>query len=91
MEKNITKGIALNDDILNDVTGGSSNNKEGASYKCPICKNSVTYTRNIRFEGANITLYKCANCNREFSLNQINGVEGLMENYTGKGEIGFGM
>ena len=81
----------VNDEQMSQISGGVA---EEGTYKdriCPICGGEVKYSRNTRYEGGDVTLYKCTKCNREFSHNQIMGMEGLTCNYTGLGNDNFGM
>ena len=83
-------GKLMSDVQMSEIFGGVA---EEGIYKariCPICRGEVKYSRNTRYEGGDVTLYKCPNCNREFSLNQIMGTESLALNYTGVGDDNFG-
>ena len=86
-----TKGNLLSDDDLATVSGGVAEEGTAVQKRCPICNSRVTYSRNTRLDGSNITLYKCANCRREFSLLQIKKTEDLSTDYTGKGDDSFGL
>ena len=87
----IGKGTLINDEQMAGVSGGVSEEGEYTQRKCPICGTEVKYSRNTRLDGGDVTLYKCPKCNREFSLNQIMGLENLSINYTGVGDDKFGM
>ena len=86
------KGKLINDEQLSEISGGVA---EEGSYKvstCPVpgCGGELKYSRNTRYMGGNLTLYKCNKCNREFSSAQANGTEDLSVNYTGVGNDNFG-
>ena len=87
----LKNGKLLDDDILAGVSGGMAEEGTASVKLCPVCKKPVGFSRVTRYDGGDLTLYKCASCAREFSLNQINRQESLGTNYTGLGDDKFGL
>ena len=89
MEDINIKGMPLNDDELEGVSGGAGDKNSG-NLMCPQCKDQpidLGNSRVARINGANVTLYKCDTCFREFTMRQIEGLDPLGgHNYTGQGE-----
>ena len=90
MNNSTVNGQHLEDELLAKVSGGVAEAGTTTQKKCPLCHGNVVFSRNTRLDGGNLTLYKCNNCNREFSLLQIKGEEDLSVNYTGLGNDKFG-
>jgi hypothetical protein len=83
-------GNKLNDAELSSISGGIAEEGNVSQKLCPRCKTPVVFSRNTRYDGGDLTLYKCPSCNREYSLLQVEGVESLAINYTGLGDDNFG-
>ncbi len=86
MENDEKRGTMLDDDMLEEISGGIAEEGNATQKMCPLCPDtSVTFSRRARIGGAFITLYKCGGCMREYSFAQIKGLETLAVDYTNKG------
>ena len=84
------KGRIINDAELSQISGGVTGESSHDDRVCPICSTEINYSRNTRYLGGNIALYKCPKCCREYSSGQLNGSESLLTDYTDIGDDSFG-
>ena len=84
MPENNVNDLELNLDDLEGVSGGTGDSQD--HLICPVHtknpKRIVIQFDNVRYQGGNLTRYKCLLCNRLYSLNQVEGTEDLTIDYT---------